>query len=76
MPIMEATFWAKMLTVVAAAMAEITPKEIARLSSARASGMPAATNDPNARIRISRLMGRATFSARSRSCVVVWENTE
>ena len=76
MPIIEATFWAKMLTVVVAAMAEITPKEIARLRSARAKGIPAATSEPNARTRMSRLIGSATFSARSRSCVVVWENTE
>ena len=76
MPIIEATFWAKMLTVVIAAMAEITPKEMARLSRASASGIPAATSEPKARMRMSRLIGRATFSARSRSWVVVWENTE
>ena len=65
-----------MLTVVVAAIAEMTPNEMARLRSASASGMPAATSEPNARMRMSRLIGRATFSARSRSWVVVWENTE
>ena len=75
-PIIDAVFWAKMLTVVWAAMIEITPNEMARLRRARARGMPAATSDPKARIRITRLIGRATFSARSRSCVVVLENSE
>ena len=57
--------------MVCAAMIETTPKAIRSDTMAMASGMPAATSDPNTTSRITRVMGKAMVSARLRSWVVV-----
>ena len=70
-PIIDMMFSVKMLTVVVAAMIDTMPSEIASPSSARISGTPAATIEPNATMRITSVIGNAIRSARDRSLVVV-----
>jgi hypothetical protein len=68
-------FSVKVDTVVVAATIDSTPNEISNENSAMARGIPAATSEPNASTRMSRLSGNAICSARLRSSVVVWENS-
>jgi len=74
MPIIDAVLCANVLTVVVDAMIEMRPNEINNDTSARISGTPAATIRPNANTRITKVIGKAIFSARSRSWFVVSEN--
>lgn len=61
-------------TVVCVATIDTMPNETSRPNTARISGTPAATSEPNASTRMSSVMGNAIVSACVRSCVVVSEN--
>ena len=64
-------FSVKIDTVACVATSEMMPNAISSPNSAIISGTPAATTEPNARMRITSVMGNAMRSARDRSLVVV-----